>query len=334
MHEMQIDGDMIAPFVIKTYQILSDPTANRIIAWGGANNSFIVLEPLDFSQRILPLYFKHNNFSSFVRQLNTYGFRKVDPDRWEFANEWFLRGQTQLLSKIVRKKHVNRGHTPFVIKHEEEEECDGDDDDDNGGGGPGGDELVMEIGKLRREQESLDEELASMSRRLQATERRPKQMMTFLSKVVEDPQILPEMMLNRGNVRNLTHDSSSKKGRIMECSSSSCSSGVALPSSSAKSEEDLEGKSEDDRFGVSVIRQEYRGYGNLSSSSTDGSSGGVGGRGGGGGGGGGGGVPAPPRNGGGGCDGGDGVSWSYFDDLEMDRQKPAPYPFSLLDGRF
>lgn len=214
---------------------------------------------------------------------------------------------------------MNRGYTPFVIKHEEEEE--GEEDDD-GGGGPGGDELVMEIRKLRREQESLEEELASMSRRLQATERRPKQMMTFLSRVVEDPQILPEMMLSRGNVRNLTHDSSSKKGRIMESSSSSCSSGVALRSPSAKSEEDLDGKSEDDRFGVSVIRQEYRGYGNLSSSSTDGSSGGVGGRGGGGG------VPAPPVN------GGDGVSWSYFDDLEMDRQKAAPYPFSLLDGRF
>ena len=144
-------------------------------------------------------------------------------------------------------------------------------------------------------------------------------MMTFLSKVVEDPQSLPAMMLSRGNARQLAYDISSKKGRIMESSSSSCSSGVALPSSSAKSEEE---KSEDDRFGVSVIRQEYHGYGNLSSSSTDGSSGGVGACGGGGG------VFAPPMN------GGDGVSWSYFDDLEMDRQTPAPYPFSLLDGRF
>ncbi|EPS67873.1 hypothetical protein M569_06904 [Genlisea aurea] len=189
-------GSIVAPFVMKTYQMVDDQSTDELITWGRANNSFIVLEPLDFSRTILPAYFKHHNFSSFVRQLNTYGFRKVDPDRWEFANEWFLRGKAQVLCNIVRRKHTPKS----VSLH-------GDEDRD---------ELLMEIAKLKKEQRNLELELEKMNRRLEITERKPQQMMNLLCKIVEDPDFfLPKRM------KKLTESSeiSEKKRKLMLCCS-------------------------------------------------------------------------------------------------------------------
>nr|GMD96647.1 heat stress transcription factor B-2B [Ipomoea batatas] len=60
------------PFLTKTYQLVDDSSVDDLISWNEDGSTFIVWRPAEFARDLLPKYFKHNNFSSFVRQLNTY----------------------------------------------------------------------------------------------------------------------------------------------------------------------------------------------------------------------------------------------------------------------
>ncbi|XP_074584768.1 heat stress transcription factor C-1b-like isoform X2 [Curcuma longa] len=186
--------------------MVSDPKMDSLIRWGEGNNSFLVPNPSDFSQFLLPLYFKHNNFSSFVRQLNTYGFRKVDPEKWEFAHRSFLRGQIHLLPRIARR-----------TKKSQFSDVTSSSDDCKDTAAPAGMEgeaeevvLLQELHLLRQEQMVLDAELQRMSKRLQATERKPRQMLSFLLKIAEEPQLFSRFI----HSKKQQYSATAKKRRI------------------------------------------------------------------------------------------------------------------------
>ncbi|MCO5558864.1 hypothetical protein L7F22_012453 [Adiantum nelumboides] len=98
-----------APFLFKTYDMVDDATTDAVVSWNPTGTSFVVWDPQHLCLHLLPRYFKHSNFSSFIRQLNIYGFRKSDPDRWEFANRGFVRGQRHLLQGIRRRTPAGAG---------------------------------------------------------------------------------------------------------------------------------------------------------------------------------------------------------------------------------
>ncbi|BGO94937.1 hypothetical protein NBRC10512_000616 [Rhodotorula toruloides] len=108
----------VPAFLNKLYSMVSDPETDDLIRWSEDGDSFFVPSADRFGRELLPRFFKHSNFGSFVRQLNMYGFHKVphiqqgvlkkdsneEADMLEFSNPHFIRGQPDLLNMIKRQK--------------------------------------------------------------------------------------------------------------------------------------------------------------------------------------------------------------------------------------
>jgi hypothetical protein len=101
--------------VIKTYELVNDPTTQTLVGWSEEHDrrAFVVYDPVEFASSVLPRYFKHSNFCSFVRQLNIYGFHKIESSEgYAFQHEYFRVDSPHLLRHIQRKKtsHRKSGH--------------------------------------------------------------------------------------------------------------------------------------------------------------------------------------------------------------------------------
>ncbi|KAJ8568719.1 hypothetical protein K7X08_030941 [Anisodus acutangulus] len=211
---LEMVGGLVAPFLKKTFEMVEDPNTDSIISWSNTQTSFVVWDPHKFSIHLLPKHFKHNNFSSFIRQLNTYRFRKIDSDRWEFANEGFQKGKKHLLINIKRRNqyhHPQQGGSAkswlSSIKDETTEaELEKLKKDHN--------TLKMEIMSLKQQQESTDNYLATVKERLQNTETRQKYMVIFMAKAFKNPLFVQQLVEKIKQRRTLDYDGVAKKRRL------------------------------------------------------------------------------------------------------------------------
>ncbi|XP_041975873.1 heat shock factor protein isoform X8 [Aricia agestis] len=103
----------VPAFLGKLWKLVNDTETNHLISWSPGGKTFVIKNQADFARELLPLYYKHNNMASFIRQLNMYGFHKItsvengglryDKDDIEFSHPCFMRGHAYLLEHIKRK---------------------------------------------------------------------------------------------------------------------------------------------------------------------------------------------------------------------------------------
>lgn len=123
-----------------TSRFLDGEEYSTLIRWTDNGTAFIVLNEDEFARTVIPEFYKHNNFASFVRQLNMYGFskrpsihahsmkaaeRKVkEPPIW--SHKYFQKGREDLLYLI--QKPPNKNSTGKRRRVAEAEQGDSDDD--------------------------------------------------------------------------------------------------------------------------------------------------------------------------------------------------------------
>lgn len=146
-------GVNVPAFLAKLWKMVDDPSTNDLILWSPSGTSFLIRDQTRFCKELLPMYYKHNNLASFIRQLNMYGFHKVvsvdagstnlDHDENEFHHPCFIKDRPYMLEHIKRKITGNKieggnGKTEVVNK------------------------VLLDVRQMRSRQETMDSRLSQM----------------------------------------------------------------------------------------------------------------------------------------------------------------------------
>lgn len=100
-------GGVVVPFPERLYAMLNQAEQDGfedVVSWSIHGRCFTVHQPKRFVDEVMPTFFKQSKLTSFQRQVNLYGFRRLTAgkDRGAYYHELFLRGRPDLHRKLVR----------------------------------------------------------------------------------------------------------------------------------------------------------------------------------------------------------------------------------------
>jgi hypothetical protein len=108
-------------FPHKLYRMVAEAEEegnDNIVSFFAHGKAFAIHKPHDFVREIMPKYFTTSRMSSFQRQLNLYGFRRITEgqDKGGYFHDSFLKGRKKLIKKIKRKKTSVRAPPNFFAQ--------------------------------------------------------------------------------------------------------------------------------------------------------------------------------------------------------------------------
>jgi hypothetical protein len=109
-------------FLLKLNEILNNKSYSQIINWTNDGESIIVKDHNELTKKVLPKFFKHHNYASFVRQLNMYNFHKIRTDSKAneqlFKHPTFIKGISIDKIKRMKRKIYDNDSTDLSFKDE------------------------------------------------------------------------------------------------------------------------------------------------------------------------------------------------------------------------
>mmetsp|Transcript_609 Transcript_609/g.1323 ORF Transcript_609/g.1323 Transcript_609/m.1323 type:complete len:496 (+) Transcript_609:226-1713(+) len=119
-----------ATFPTALFDILADPELDGIIAWLPHGRSWRLVDVDKFNEQVLSSYFNQSKYTSFIRQVNGWGFRRVQtgPEANSYYHELFLRGKSNLL-KFMRRQPASATNSQGGSSAKSRKEREGSDPD-------------------------------------------------------------------------------------------------------------------------------------------------------------------------------------------------------------
>ncbi|KAF7150898.1 hypothetical protein RHSIM_Rhsim02G0071200 [Rhododendron simsii] len=192
------------PFLRKTFEMVEDPETNDLISWSATGKSFVIWEHNQFANDLLPIQFRHRNLSSFIYQLNSYGFKKISPSHYEYANPYFQADKKHLLYNIKKRTPQPNYNNINALRKRARESSSWQDV-----GADGSDEADIEklknnlntmekvLGELKQQQDATEKRLAAIEKRIEGADVGIKQeVFTFMTNAIANPLFVKNFFKN------------------------------------------------------------------------------------------------------------------------------------------